>query len=94
MKTKTLQVSAACQIYKWEVMSNDIFLHVILLFISILKTDNIAALDRQADPNDHDGLWNHVVATKHKNSMQQEHTTHLHSGIGTFTHCKSFYTCA
>ncbi len=68
-------------------ISNDIFLHAILLFISILKTDNIAALDRQADPNDHDGHWNHVVATKRKNSMQQEHTTHLHSGIGTFTRC-------
>ena len=75
-------------------ISNDIFLHAILLFISILKTDNIAALDRQADPNDHDGLQNCVVATKHKNSTQQEHTTHLHSGIGTFTHCKSFHTCA
>ena len=55
------------------------------MFVSILETDNIAALDRQADPNDHDELQNCVVATTQKNSMQQEHTTHFLSGIGTFT---------
>ena len=55
------------------------------MFVSILETDNIAALDRQADPNDHDELQNCVVATAQKNSMQQVHTTHFLSGIGTFT---------
>ncbi len=40
---------------------------------------------RDAKPNFHD---DHVIQTKNRNIAQQDHTTHLLSGIGTFTHCR------
>ncbi len=65
-------------------ISHDIYIHSILLFVSILETENIASSHCQTNPTGHDDIQNQVVATKSRNTTQQEHTTHLLSAIGLF----------
>ncbi len=52
-------------------ISNDIYINAILLFVSFIETDKIAALDRQTDHNGHDDLQTCVVATTHWTPTQQ-----------------------
>ncbi len=55
------------------------------LNFAIVNNDN--ASHRHTNPNCHE---DHVIPTKNRNNAPQDHTTHLLSGTGTFTHCRLF----
>ena len=71
-------------------LSNNFYIYAILLYVSHLETDDVATQDSKTDSIGHKEHQNHVNVTTHRTSSQQEYTNHLLSGIGTFTHCKSF----
>lgn len=66
----------------WNLLEDSIFLNDLKIW-----TENNDESHSHTRQYFHDGAQDHVIQSKCRNAVAQDHTTKLFSGIGTFAHC-------